>query len=156
MKSLLLACITLAFAFSARAADAPDAIPVIRGLLVDFLTHNSDPARHEKFWADDLIYTSAQGAVRTKPEIMKSVRDAASQSPTASPSAGAPAAPVYTAENVAIRPYDGFAALTFRLVARHPDGTVDTYRNSGTLIFRDHRWQVVTWQATKVPAPEKK
>ena len=43
------------------------------------------------------------------------------------------------------------AALTFRLVARNPDGTTDTYRNSGTFVLRDNRWQVITWQATKVP-----
>lgn len=159
MKSLLLlTCTALAFTFSARAADAPGAAPAIRELLADFLTHNSDPARHEKFWADDLVYTSAMGVVRAKPDIMKSVREAAQRpfAPNSPPSTGAVAAPVYTAEDITIRPYDGFAALTFRLVARNPDGTIDTYRNSGTLIFRDHRWQVITWQATKVPAAEKK
>ena len=47
------------------------------------------------------------------------------------------------------------AALTFRLVARAADGTTQHYRNSGTFLLRDGRWQAITWQATKVPPPEK-
>ncbi len=154
MKSPLLACLVLVFTLSAHAADtgAPVSPVVIRELLTDFLTHNSDPARHEKFWADDLVYTSAMGVVRTKDVIMKSVHEAADKPATADAKPG----PVYSAEDINIRPYNGFAALTFRLVARQPDGTTDTYRNSGTLIFRDGRWQVITWQATKVPPAEKK
>lgn len=128
------------------AAPAPTGIAAIRELLTDFLTHNSDPARHEAFWADDVIYTSAMGVVRTKPELMANVRRASS----AVAKAPAGPAPVYTAEDIAIRPQNGFAALTFRLVARSTDGTVEKYRNSGTLVFRDNRWQVVTWQATKI------
>lgn len=160
MKSPLLACLVLLFAVSVRATDAGATVSpvVIRELLTDFLTHNSDPARHENFWADDVVYTSAKGVVRTKPEIMKDVRKAAAQpaAPSAPPAAGSAGAPTYTAEDINIRPYNGFAALTFRLVAKMPDGTTDTYRNSGTLIFRDGRWQVITWQATKVPPAEKK
>jgi hypothetical protein len=32
------------------------------------------------------------------------------------------------------------------------DGKLVPYRNSGTLLFRQGQWQVVTWQATLVPA----
>jgi hypothetical protein len=151
MKTPLLACFILLFSLSARAADAgaPASPAVIRELLSDFLTHNSDPARHENFWAEDVVYTSALGVVRTKDVIMKNVRETA-----AKPATGAAVAPTYTAEDINIRPYNGFAALTFRLVAKKPDGTVDTYRNSGTFIFREGRWQVITWQATKVPTPK--
>jgi len=160
MKSPLLASLVLAFALTALAADsgAPAAPVVIRELLTDFLTHNSDPARHENFWADDLVYTSAMGVVHSKAVIMKSVWEAGSKPPalTAQSSTSEAPAPVYTADDITIRPYNGFAALTFRLVARNPDGSVDYYRNSGLLIFRDGRWQVITWQATKVPPAEKK
>ena len=156
MKPPLLACLVLLSALSARAADAgaPVSPVIIRELLSDFLTHNSDPARHEKFWADDVVYTSAMGVVRTKPEIMANVRQTATK--LSQPPLAEAAPPVYTAEDINIRPYNGFAALTFRLVAQKADGTTDTYRNSGTLIFRDGRWQVITWQATKVPPAEKK
>jgi hypothetical protein len=159
MRTSLLTCLVLLFTLSSRAADAGAlASPaVIRELLADFLTHNSDPKRHENFWADDLVYTSAMGIVRGKPEVMKSVRDAAARPTTNPPAAGGAAgAPTYIAEDINIRPFNGFAALTFRLVARMPDGTTDTYRNSGTFVFRDGRWQVITWQATKVPPAEKK
>jgi ketosteroid isomerase-like protein len=124
----------------------------IRELLADFLTHNSDPARHEAFWADDVVYTSATGVVRTKPELLVNVRRASAA--VAKGPAGP--APTYTAEDIVIRPNDGFAALTFRLVVRNGDGSVDNYRNSGTLVFRDRRWQVITWQATKIAPPETK
>lgn len=153
MKIPLLCCLVLMGVLSARAveAGAPVSPIVIRELLLDFLTNNSDPARHEKFWADDLVYTGSSGIVRTKTEIMKAVRENATKAKSAEPEA------TYSAEDINIRPYDGFAALTFRLVAHNPDGTGNYYRNSGTLIFRDGRWQVITWQATKVPpATDKK
>jgi hypothetical protein len=154
MKTPLLACLVLWSALGVRAADpgAPASPVVIRELLSDFLTHNSDPARHEAFWADEVVYTSATGAVRTKPDLMAAVRRAT----TGAAKKPAGPAPIYTAEDIVIRPYDGFAALTFRLVARSADGTVDTYRDSGTLIFRDGRWQVITWQATKIAPTETK
>lgn len=154
MKIPLLAGLVLFSALTIRAAEAgAAAAPIaIRELLTDFLTHNSDPARHEIFWGDDVVYTSALGVVRTKPEIMATV----SRASTAVAKQPATPAPTYTAEDISIRPYNGFAALTFRLVARSADGTVETYRNSATLIFREKRWQVITWQATKVPPPEKK
>ncbi len=121
----------------------------ITALLVDFLTHNSDPARHEGFWAEDLIYTSSAAAVRTKPMIMESTRAAAAKADPSQPAAK------YSAEDVKVRVYDGFAALTFELVARYPDARVLRYRNSGTFVLRDNRWQAVTWQATAIPAPAK-
>lgn len=148
LPAVLLALALLAALPMARAAGAPVSPVVIKELLLDFLANNSDPARHENFWADDLVYTSALGVVRSKAEIMKSVRAAAAKAGSGQP---AEPASTYSAEDINIRPYDGFAALTFRLVAHGSGGTVDHYRNSGTLIFRDGRWQVITWQATKVP-----
>jgi hypothetical protein len=56
---------------------------------------------------------------------------------------------------VKVRVFDGFAALTFELVARYPDGRVLRYRNSGTFVPRENRWQAVAWQATAIPAPAK-
>jgi phage I-like protein len=106
--------------------------------------------QHESFWAEDLIYTSAAAIVRTKAEILATMRAAA-----AKPAAAHPAAH-YAAEDVVVRVYGEFAALTFRLVAQNPDGSVDTYRNSGAFVRRDGRWQAVTWQATKLPAAGKK
>src|SRR5262245_45236572 len=43
-------------------------------LLNEFLSKVDDPAMHERFWADDLIYTGATGTVRTKADILKNMR----------------------------------------------------------------------------------
>jgi len=134
----------------ARAASDPAAVEsAIRTALLDFLTYNSDPARHAAFWAEDLIYTSSAAAVRTKPMIIESSRAAAAKADPSQPAAK------YSAEDVKVRVFDGFAALTFELVARYSDGRVLRYRNSGTFVPREGRWQAVAWQATAIPAPAK-
>lgn len=131
-------------------APAGDARSGITALLTGFLAQNNDPAQHERFWADDLVYTSSAGKVITKADIMKDVHAGAA---AAKANAGKPAPPgeTYAAEDVLVRPYGEMAALTFRLVGHNPDGQTDYYRNSGTFVRRDGRWQAVTWQATKVP-----
>jgi hypothetical protein len=118
--------------------------------LNDFLTFNSDPAQHDRWWADDLVYTTSAGLVKTKPMIMQAFAAAAKPgAPKPEPRAN------YSAEDVLVRLYGDTAALTFRLVAKNADGSVATFRNSGTLLHRDGKWQVITWQATKEPASAK-
>lgn len=138
----------------AKAVPPEEAKTQITALLNEFLTRNSEPAEHERFWADDLVYTGSSGKVRTKPEIMKEVHESDTAPKTAD---GKPAEPdtTYSAEDILVRPYGEIAALTFRLVAHTSDGKTQYYRNSGTFIHRDGRWQAVTWQATKVPAEMK-
>jgi hypothetical protein len=137
LKFLLLLSLVVGFlgASPARAAtDSADIETRIRTLLVDFHTYNSDPARHAAFWAEDLIYTSSAGAVRTKPLIMESTRAASAKADPSQPAAK------YAAEDVKVR---------------YPDGRVLRYRNSGTFVPRENRWQAVAWQATAIPAPAK-
>lgn len=123
----------------------------ITALLTEFLTKNSDPAQHARFWAEDLVYTSSKAEVFGKAHIMQEVT-------LAKPDPSMPKEPeeTYSAEDIVVRPYGTTAVLTFRLVARAPDGNTEYYRNSGTLLFRHGQWQVVTWQATKEPLAEKK
>jgi len=133
---------------TAQFPDAPAgaaAVAEITASLNEFLAQNADPAQHDRFWADDLVYTSSAAKVQGKADIMKSMRESAAAPKPAQP------APAYGAENIVVRPYDGFAALNFRLVAKNPDGATNYYRNSGTLVRRAGRWQVVTWQATREP-----
>lgn len=118
----------------------------ITALLQEFLTRVDDPEMHARFWADDLIYTSGQGVVRTKPQIVESVASAARASTPETPRTR------YGAEDIVVRPYGTFAALTFRLLVHNPDGTTWHSRNSGAFLWRDGRWQVVTWQATREAA----
>jgi uncharacterized protein (TIGR02246 family) len=135
-------------AVSAQTASDADAI---NKLLIEFLAGASrnDPAVHERFWADDLIYTGSGGRRRGKAEIMRDVRSA----PAAKP---ADPITVYSAEDIRIQQYGNTAVLAFRLVATTKNaGTteISSYLNSGTFVKRDGKWQVVNWQSTKVPAP---
>jgi hypothetical protein len=63
--------------------------------------------------------------------------------------------PVFTAEDILVRPYGDMAALTFRLVEHDPDGKISTFRNSGTFLLHNGKWQAITWQATRVPEQSK-
>ena len=137
-----------------QAASAEKTRAEISTMLHTFLSpaQNSRAEAYELFWADDLVYTGSTGVVRTKAGILKSMADEAKQV------LGKPrvAEAVYSAEDVLVRPYgNDMAALTFRLIAREPDGARLAYRNSGTFLRRNGAWQVISWQATKVPAKEK-
>ena len=112
--------------------------------LKNFLAHVNDPAAHEQWWANDLVYTSANGVVRTKQEIVKSVREGASGKEAREPQ------PTFAAEDVKVSQYGDVAVLTFRLVS-HEGEKASYYRNTGVLEKRDGRWQVIAWQATKAP-----
>ncbi len=112
-------------------------------LLTDFLAHSDQIKYHESFWADDLVYTSSSSKVMNKSDILNSFKE--KQSESTEPSS------VFSGEDILIRLYDNMAALTFRLVEHKPDGKFQYYRNSGAFLLRNGKWQVVTWQATKVP-----
>jgi hypothetical protein len=147
---LLAGALTAAEAQSPAQAQSKDAKAEITQLLRDFLANVDSAAMHERFWADDLIYTGSSGVVRTKPEIVKSVREGESQPKN-------PKAPKVTfgAEDLSVRQFGDTAVLNFRLV-QHTDGQPDnSFRNSGTFVNRDGKWQVVSWQATKVEEQKK-
>ncbi len=132
---------------------APDAAELTT-LLKDFLAGASrnDVAMHDRFWADDLIYTGSSGRRRGKAELMHDVREEAA--PGDKPKEDAETA-IYTAEDIRIQQYGTTAIVVFRLVGTttKADKTeVANYLNSGTFLQRDGKWQVVNWQATKMPA----
>lgn len=130
-----------------RAAEAlPDGARTqseITALLHEFLARVDEPEMHARFWAEDLVYTSGKGEVKTKAEIVAGVTAAARTLTAATPRTR------YDAEQIVVRPYGEFAALTFRLLVVNPDGSRWHSRNSGAFLWRDGRWQVVTWQATR-------
>jgi hypothetical protein len=146
---LLLVLALLLFPVFAAAQTAPDAAELTR-LLNQFLdgAGRNDAAIHERFWADDLIYTRGVGQRIDKAELMKGVRSA----PTAKPD---DPVTVYTAEEVKIQQYGNAAVVAFKLVGttKRKDGTtsVSNHLNTGTFIKRKGVWQVVAWQATPVP-----
>jgi len=133
------------------AQTAPDAAELTK-LLNEFLAGASrnDVAIHERFWADDLIYTRSAGRRVNKSEVMHDVRSTPAPKPTDPKT-------VYTAEDIQIQQYGNTAVVAFRLVATTESGGathVANLLNSGTFVKRDGKWQVVNWQSTRMPRTE--
>ena len=133
------------------AQTAPDAAELTK-LLNDFLAGASrnDAAIHERFWADDLIYTRSAGRRVNKAEVMHDVRSTPPPKPTDPQT-------VYTAEDIQIQQYGNTAIVAFRLVATTETAGakhVANLLNSGTFVKRDGKWQVVNWQSTRMPRTE--
>ena len=155
MNRILLSAMTmLVLACGSHAQQtAPDAAELTK-LLHDFLAGagRNDAAMHERFWADDLIYTSALGVRRGKAEIMSSVRADTPPKPEDGTT-------VYTADDIRIQQYADTAIVAFRLVSttdKEGSKEIANYLNTGTFLKRDGKWQVVGWQATKMPTSEEK
>jgi ketosteroid isomerase-like protein len=143
--------LVLVLAGSALAQTAPDAAELTK-LLNDFLAGASrnDAAVHERFWADDLIYTRSAGRRVNKAEVMHDVRTAPAPKPTDPKT-------VYTAEDIRIQQYGDTAVVAFRLVATtdiRGSKQVANLLNSGTFVKREGKWQVVNWQSTRMPRTE--
>lgn len=143
-QSILLAILCTFVSVYARAEDAPDAAELTK-LLNDFLagaSHN-DAAMHDRFWADDLIYTRSAGKRVNKAEIMANLK----------PQPGEPET-IYSAEDIRIQQYGTTAIVAFRLVGKTKKGNdiqAANFLNTGTFLKRNGKWQAVAWQATKVP-----
>ena len=141
---------TAAPAAHAAAASAPaPATAELTRMLTTFLdgAGGNDAAIHDRFWADDLIYTGSGGRRIGKADIMKDVKSSPAPQP------GDPKV-TYGAEDVRIQQYGDAALLAFRLVATTVHGdttTVAKYLNSGFFIHRKGEWRAVGWQATKLP-----
>jgi hypothetical protein len=132
---------------SVSAQTAPDAAELTK-LLNEFLAGASrnDVNVHERFWADDLIYTRSAGRRVNKAEVMHDVRTAPAPKPTDPKT-------VYTAEDIRIQQYGNTAVVAFRLVAT-TEKNVANLLNSGTFVKRNGKWQVVNWQSTRMPRTE--
>ena len=150
-KFVSTAILILLVTCGAFAQTAPDAAELTK-LLNEFLAGASrnDVAIHERFWADDLIYTRSAGRRVSKAEIMKDVRSAPAPKPTDPKT-------VYTAEDIQIQQYGDTAIVAFRLVSTTDNGgskQVANNLNSGTFVKRNGKWQVVSWQSTRMPRTE--
>ena len=155
MKRLLLSSILLLSIIpSLWAETAPDSAELTK-LLHEFLAGASknDVAMHDRFWADELIYTSALGRRKGKADIMRELR---AEPATPKPEEGTT---VYTAEEIRIQQYGDTAIVAFRLVATTDKAgtkTIANYLNTGTFLKRAGKWQVVAWQATALPTTDPK
>jgi hypothetical protein len=144
--SILITCVVAVAGHGQQTSrDAAELSRMLNEFLIG--AGRNDAAVHDKFWADDLIYTRAAGQRIGKPELMRGVR-------SAPPSTAGTAKSVYTAEDVRIQLYGEAAIVAFRLVGTtEKDGQTETSRflNTGTFIKRNGKWQAVAWQATAIP-----
>ena len=138
----------------ALASDADD----LTAMLHEFLAGASvgDVSAHDKFWSDDLVYTSSAGTRTDKAQIMASMTPADDAAETADAEDSGPST-LYSAEEIQIDLYGTTAIVAFKLVGT-PQGDADAaiayYFNTGTFLKRDGAWRVVAWQATKIPEAE--
>lgn len=136
---------------------ADDTRQQIEDQLQAFLAHSDTRAAHETFWADDLIYTSSSGERFNKAFILSGFdgADASEENSKVDDDANETADESeieYSGEDIDIRLFDDVAVVAFRLIGSDANsGERLEYFNTGTLIRRDGFWQVVAWQATKIP-----
>jgi ketosteroid isomerase-like protein len=138
MKRILIsAMLLLSIACGLRAQAAPDAAELTK-LLKDFLAGagRNDAAMHERFWADDLIYTASAGRRKGKADILREVREEGPPKP-------GDEIMVYTAEEIRIQQYGDTAIVAFRLLATTEKGgkkETKNYLNTGTFLKRNGKW----------------
>ncbi|MEM8548561.1 MAG: nuclear transport factor 2 family protein [Pseudomonadota bacterium] len=119
-------------------------------LLKEFLYEASYGRRavHERFWHDDLVYTSSRGTRTDKPSILASMETG---------DANAEPAQIFSGDNIQITVIEDMAIVAFRLIATpNPDAEVPAeatvyYFNTGTFVFQDSEWRAIAWQATRIP-----
>jgi hypothetical protein len=155
MKALFLlflsTILVLADPSASPSATAPDG-DALKQLLKEFLdgAGRNDVAVHDRFWADELIYTRSAGQRLSKADILRDTKAEA-----AAPKKPDEGEKTYGAEDIRVLQYGNTAVVAFRLVATTKKETtteVTNYFNTGMFVKRDNKWQAVAWQATKIPA----
>jgi ketosteroid isomerase-like protein len=147
LKRVAMIMLVLCVLVAARSVAQTKATEEVTALLREFISNagSGDRAIFDKFFADDVIYTRASGAVITKASIMEGL---------GKPTPASEDKSTYSAEDITVHEYGDTVIVAFRLEGRteHADGKVETahYRNTGTFLRRNGRWQAVAWQATKI------
>ena len=135
----------------AASSEDKATIQHVTQMVQEFLTAvpKGEKQTFDNFFADDVIYTRSAGVTVTKADIIKNIDVRAVNEPTAT----------FSADDFTVHPYGNMAVVNFRLIMSTQDSgkTEATYfRNTGTFLKRNGKWQVVAWQATKVPVAESK
>jgi len=140
---MALAAVLLMSAASARAESAASEL---ESLLDRFLAAASinDVAMHQRFWSDDLIYTSSSGERFGKDAILDGLADAEPANAT----------PTYHAEDLTVQHLGDVAVVTFRLIASGPGETRETYFNTGVFRRENDQWRAFVWQATRAASED--
>lgn len=127
---------------AADQATARHVEQMVRNFLAD--VPKGDRKVFEGFFAEDVIYTRSTGVTVDRPEILKNIDVRAANEPQAT----------FEADGFTVHPYGETAVVNFRLVMHNVvNGKPETayFRNTGTFLKRNGKWQVVAWQATRVP-----
>ena len=147
----------LFFIFVSQSVFADDKSE-LNQLLNVFLSGTDSAEQHDRFWADDLIYTSSAGTRFGKADIMAGfAAPKAGESESSSESNEDGAVQSYAAEDVDIRVFGSTAIVAFKLVGSSVSkGATSTtyYFNTGAFVKRNGQWRAVAWQATKIPESE--
>ena len=129
-------------------AAGEDEQAVLVGLLNGFLAGASvnDAAAHQRFWAEELIYTSSSGTRFGKTDILEGMSEAGPEDATA-PEV------VYSAADIQVQLHGEVAVVAFRLLGKpsDPAATLMQFFNTGTFVKRNGEWRAVAWQATRIP-----
>ena len=139
----------MAVAQAAKPAASPQEAATIQQVTArvrDFLANvpKNDPKVFQDFFADDVIYTRSVGVTVSKADILKNIDVRATNEPQAT----------FEADDFTVHPYGDMAVVNFRLIMHNAEkgkATTAYFRNTGTFLKRNGKWQVVAWQATKVP-----
>ena len=157
LSFILLSVILLCYSNMVIAGDKEQ----LQKLLNSFLTDNTQSAleKHTNFWADDLIYTISACERFDKKFIVDGIKNSNDKnvSDNNTNEADKYTSPTYSAEDIDIRLYGSTAIVAFKLIANINNLNTKKqiqYFNTGTFLKRNDIWQVVAWQATKIPAPE--
>ncbi len=142
MKNLffLTCCLLLAFSTNSQTSATHELTQMLHNFMEG--ASNNERETHENFWAEDLIYTSSNGTRFGKAEIMAGFENETEVSLTPKT--------IFTAEEIQINVYDEMAVVAFKMKG-YTDNEVQYYYNSGTFLKRNGKWQVINWQATKIP-----
>jgi ketosteroid isomerase-like protein len=150
-KFFLVLCLVWALPASSADAEVAPADETLIALLDEFLAGASrnDVAVHERFWSDDLVYTSSKGERFGKKDIIEPMRSATAKEEGPAMS--------YGREALLVRVYGDSAVITFRLVATtlaatqgEPESVARLY-NTGVFLNRNGEWRAIAWQATRIP-----
>ena len=143
MKTYAQACLFVLAMMAVPVAVAGD-VEDLTAMLQEFLANSDERTAHERFWAEDLVYSSSAGLRFGKADILQGFED--------TEESDEPPAVVYSGEEVDVRLYDDTAVVAFKLVGTPADGSARLYYyNTGTFLKREGVWKVVAWQATKIP-----
>jgi len=136
----------MAMAQAAKAANPQETAVVqqVTQRVRDFLSNvpKNDPKVFQDFFADDVIYTRATGLTVNKTQIIQNIDVRAASDPQAT----------YEADDFTVHPYGDVAVVNFRLIMHNVENgkpVTAYFRNTGTFLKRDGKWQAVAWQATK-------